>query len=268
VVKVAVCQMRSDGTAEQNLKKMCGMAENAVRENVDLILFPEFAYYYPNDLTDSQKHMENQQGRLVTTFREFAAKHKVNILPGTFSEKVDGYDKPFNGTVFIGRKGDIIGSYRKIHLCVMMGYDESEYVNCGDKFSIVDSDIGKIGVMICYDIRFPEHARRLVLDGADFLLLPSAFSPGNIIPMRTSHWDTLTKAAALQNTVYLVAANQFGKINEDYFMGLTRVIDPWGTVVAESNASECIIYALLDFDYQKTVREKLAVFANRRPDLY
>jgi len=268
MIKVAACQMCSNGTHWQNLEKMVKMTEQAANENADLVLFPEFAYYAPADLTDSQKHMEDQQGRLVTTFRELAVKYKMNIVPGSFSEKAEGQDKPYNGTVFIDRKGNIAGSYRKIHLCVMMNYDEGEYVNAGDKLAVVDTDFGKAGLMICYDIRFPEHARSLVLAGADLLVIPFLFAPGAILPMRTSHWDTLTKAAALQNMTYVVTANQFGHINADYLMGMTRVVDPWGSVIAEASAVEGPVYAYIDFDYQKAVREKVAGFTNRRPELY
>ena len=268
MIKVATCQMCSNGTPEQNLEKMVRMTEQAARENIDLIMFPEYAYYSPADLADSQKHMEDQSGRLVTTFRELAAKYKINIVPGSFSEKVGDEAKPYNGTVFIDRKGEIIGSYRKMHLCVMMGYDEGEYVNAGDKLVVVDTDFGKVGLMICYDFRFPEHARSLVLEGADLIVIPFEFAPGNILPMRTSHWDILTRATALQNMTYVMAANQFGKIHNDYLMGMSRIVDPWGTVISESSAVEGPAYAYLDFAYQEEVRAKVAGLANRRPELY
>ena len=268
MVKVAACQMCSNGTPQENLAKMVKFTEQAAQENIDLLLFPEYAYYSPVDLADSQKNMEDQNGRMVTTFRELAAKYKINIQPGSFSEKVEGKDKPYNGTVFISRSGEIIGNYRKTHLCVMMGYDEGEYVNAGDSFTVVDTDIGKIGMMICYDFRFPEHSRSLVLQGADLITIPFEFAPGAILPMRTSHWDILTRATALQNMTYVMAANQFGKVNADHLMGLTRVVDPWGTVIAQASAVEGPVYAYLDFDYQKQVREKVAGLTNRRPELY
>jgi len=267
-IKVAACQMCSGGTPGQNIEKMVKMAEEAARENPDFIMFPEYAYYFPADFADAQKYMEDRQGRLITTFQELALKYNTNIVPGTFLEKVPGIDKPYNSTVFINRKGEIIGSYRKIHLCVMMNYDESEYVSYGDKLAVVDADFGKVGLMICYDIRFPEHPRSLVLEGADLLVIPFAFALGAILPMRTAHWDTLTKATALQNMTYVIAANQFGSIAKDHLMGLTRVVDPWGSVIAEASAVEGLIYTYLDFEYQKTVRDKVAGLTNRRPELY
>ena len=260
--------MCSNGTPEENLAKMVRMTEEAARENVDFIMFPEYAYYSPLDLADAQKRMEDHNGRLITTFRELAAKYKINIQPGSFSEKVDGDMKPCNGTVFIDRKGEIIGSYRKIHLCDVLGADESEYVRAGNSITVVDADFGKVGLMICYDYRFPELPRSLALKGAQIITIPFENAPGNILPNRYSHMDILTRCVAIHNMTYVIACNQYGKLEENYLMGYSRVIDPWGDIVAQASAIEGPVYAYLDIEYQKEILKRLPSLTHRRPELY
>ena len=151
---------------------------------------------------------------------------------------------------------------------VALGADESLRVEPGDHIEVFDTDIGRVGLMVCYDLRFPEQARSMVLDGADILLVPSEFPSGDVLPPRTDHWDCLVQSTALLNLTYTIAVNQYGHVFDSRPFGRSMVVDPWGTVIAQCSNKEDIAYAELDMEYQKKVRDSVATWANRRPDLY
>ncbi|MDA8229611.1 MAG: hypothetical protein M0T74_18310 [Desulfitobacterium hafniense] len=149
-----------------------------------------------------------------------------------------------------------------------MSYKESKYIQPGNSIAVFDTDFGRIGMMVCYDLRFPELARTMALQGADIIFVPAAFPAGSPLPPRTDHWDILTQSTALYNTVYLIAANQFGNVGRENPFGRSCIIDPWGTRIVQASGREEIIYGTLDLDYQRSVRESLAVWQNRRPEIY
>lgn len=268
-VNVAVVQRSGAGTTHENLTEMTSMVETAVNTfpKIDVIVFPEYCYFAPTTMEESKKVAEEIPGPFTDTMAALAKKYNVNIIPGTFIENAKS-GKVHNATVFINREGKILGTYRKIHLMDAIGYKESDYVEAGTEMCVFDSDIGRIGMMVCYDLRFPELARSMVLKGADILFVPSEFPSGNPLPPRTDHWDLLVRSTALFNLTYVVAANQFGPLHKDNPFGRSSVVDPWGTIVAAASGRKDIVYATLDMDYQQQVRERVATWVNRRPELY
>jgi predicted amidohydrolase len=267
-VKVALCQRSSSGTKEHNLEETLKMIEEAVANcrDLDVIAFPEYNY---RDTTceDVGKSAEPIPGPYTDAIAELAKKHNVNIIPGSMVEARDG--KRHRNTVpFINRDGLIIGKYSKVHLFDAVGCKESDKVEPGDQVVVVDADFGKVGLMVCYDLRFPDFAKTMVLMGADIIVCPAAFPTGAKLPPRTDHWDVLVASTALYNQTYVCAVNLFGTINNEIPFGRSSVIDPWGTAVASASNKTCIVYATLDMEYQKAVKEKLATWQNRRPDLY
>ena len=167
--------------------------------------------------------------------------------------------KPKNTAYIIDRDGNVIGDYSKCHLFDAYGDKESDRFDPGDHLGIFDLDIGKIGVIICYDIRFTEYIRTLALKGIDVLMIPAAF-----YRPRTDDWEVLLRAASLHNIMYVCASNQFGK----RFAGRSSVADPDGRIVARASEEECTVYHVLDMNFQKHMREVNPLFNNRRPDLY
>ena len=149
-----------------------------------------------------------------------------------------------------------------------MSYDEGEHVEAGSSPAVFDTDIGRVGMMVCYDLRFPELARGMVQDGADIIFVPAFWPAGAPLPPRTDHWDTLVNCTALLNQTYVVAVNQYGRMSTEIPFGRSCTVDPWGTVIAQCANRVCISYAELDMDYQQQVRERLATWPNRRPDCY
>lgn len=268
MVKVALCQMGSIGTSKENVKKMITMTTKAVEEggHIDVVIFPEDSYFDADASSDEQRP-ETLDGYFVTQMCSLAKKLHINLIPGTFMCQADN-GKYYNTAIFINRDGEIIGRYNKIHLMKAIGYDESQYVEGGTEPAVFDTDFGRIGMMVCYDLRFPELARGMVQDGADIIFVPAYFPAGNPLPPRTDHWDTLVNSTALLNLTYVVAVNQYGHVIESIPFGRSQVVDPWGTVISQCANCEDIKYATLDMDYQKQVRESVATWKNRRPECY
>lgn len=271
MVNVAICQAASIGTAEENLQRMVSMFIEAVqtRDDLDLIVFPEYIYYSPKNMEESKKiaiDMEKSHP-FIDKMKELAKKYEVNLIPGSFVEKA-GEDKVHNTSIFINRKGEITGKYRKVHLMDAASYKESAYVSAGDEMCIVDADFGRIGLMVCYDLRFPEQARSMCLKGAEIIIVPSMFPAGQPLPSRVDDWDILVRSTALTNLTYVVAANQFGYVHGETPFGRSALIDPRGNVVYGAGGRPGIIYGSINLEYQKEVRDNLAVWVNRRPDIY
>lgn len=271
MINVAICQCASVGSPEENLNSMASMALEAVKshKDLDLVVFPEYAYYSPLDIEESKKVAIdlNKDHPFITKMKEIAKEYKVNIIPGSFAEKAED-DRVRNTSIFINREGQIIGKYSKIHLMDAASYKESSYVSPGDKMCLVDADFGRIGLMVCYDLRFPELARSMCLQGAKFIVVPSMFPSGQPLPPRVDDWDLLIRSTALTNLTYVVAANQFGSVHKDNPFGRSAIVDPRGTIVSGASGRVGIIYGSIDLDYQKQVQENLAVWINRRPDVY
>lgn len=268
MVKVALCQTDTKGTAKENVEMIGRMVERAVREggNVDVIVLPEDCYF-DVDAPREGEVPETLDGYFVTRMRALAKKHHVNLLAGSFMLVAEN-GKHYNTSLFINRDGDIIGRYDKIHLMKAMNYDESKFVEGGVSQTVIDTDFGRVGMMVCYDLRFPELARGMVQDGADIIFVPAFFPAGSPLPPRTDHWDTLVNSTALLNLTYVVAVNQYGQMATEYPFGRSCVVDPWGTVIAQCPNCVDIVYATLDMDYQKQVRERLATWENRKPECY
>lgn len=268
MVKAALCQMGSGGTAKENVIKITAMAEQAVREGngVDVIIFPEDSYF-DADARSEVQGPEPLDGYFVTQMCALAKRLHTNLIPGTFMCLAEN-GKYYNTALFINREGTIIGRYDKIHLMKAIGYDESEYVEGGAAPAVFDTDFGRVGLMVCYDLRFPELARGMVQDGADILFVPAYFPAGDPLPPRTDHWDTLVNSTALLNLTYVVAVNQYGHVIQSIPFGRSQAVDPWGTVISRCANREEIQYAALDLDYQNQVRESVATWKNRRPECY
>jgi predicted amidohydrolase len=189
------------------------------------------------------------------------------IVAGTvLNRREDG--KIYNTALLFDRNGAVAGQYDKIHLFDALnaadGEQESHYCQAGDHLFVGETDFGKIGVVVCYDIRFPELARSLALRGVKFLLVPAAFySP------RFDHWTELIRAAALHNSMYVLGANLFGAWNPaNKFCGRSLLADPWGVVVAAASDTPAFFQAYVDADYPDQIRNAIGSFHNRRPALY
>lgn len=271
MIKVAVCQCGSTGTPEENAKTMEELFLQAVKEqpDLDLVVFSEYNYFCPANREESEKVAidMNKPHPFVDRMRELAREYHVNLIPGSFAEQA-GNGKVHNLIITINRQGEIIGRYRKIHLFDAANYKESSYVDPGNEMCLVDTDFGKIGVMVCYDLRFPELARSMCLAGAQIIVCSAMFPSGQPLPPRVDDWDLLVRSTALTNLTYTVAANQFGLCHGEAPFGRSTIVDPRGVQIATAQGRNCVIYGSIDLDYQKQVQKNLAVWEMRRPEVY
>ncbi len=171
--------------------------------------------------------------------------------------------------VYIRQEWQILDVHRKMHLFDVdipdIEFKESETITAGNRVTVVDTDLIKIGVAICYDIRFPELFRLMALKNADIMVVPGAFN----MTTGPAHWKTTVRARAIDNQIYVAAASPARNNDLSYVAyGHSLIVDPWGKVIGEAGYGEEIIYATIDISYIKDVREELPLLKNRRTDIY
>ena len=199
---------------------------------------------------------------------DLAAELGVYLIGGSISEIDD--DKVYNTAFCFDREGRMIGRHRKTHLFDIdveggIRFMESDTLTAGDSATVIDTEFGKIGVAICYDVRFPELFRRMTLDGARMVILPAAFN----MTTGPAHWDITMRARALDNQIFF-AANSPARDEEGIYVayGNSCIVSPWGDFIAHADEKECILYADIDFDYEDSIRNQLPLLKHRRPELY
>ena len=262
--KVAFAQIKSSINKEENLRTAVSMIEQAGRGGAELISFPEFLMAFspasqtPEDLA---KIAEAVDGHFISTLREAASKNRIAVL-ATIYETAANPNRVFDTAVWLDALGDIAMSYRKVHLYDAFGFKESDKFEPGNAVPPpVTSGECRFGVMICYDVRFPEMARMLTLQGANVLLVPAGWVQGDL---KVDHWQTMTKARALENGCYVIAPGQTGNI----YIGHSMVVDPMGRMIVDLGEREGLDFADLDSKLISETRTRLPLLANRRADVY
>jgi predicted amidohydrolase len=205
-------------------------------------------------------------GPILKTLRDLASTHRVHVLGGGMPEKSADPARPYNSSVLVGPDGAVVAVYRKVHLfdvTLMDGTNLSESVatSAGEQAIVADVQGVRLGMSVCYDVRFPELYRRLVDQGARVVTVPAAFT----LTTGKDHWHALLRARAIENQVYVLAAAQHGKHPRGRTTyGKSLVCDPWGSVLAECAEGEGFAVARLDFGYQDRVRASLPALSHRR----
>jgi predicted amidohydrolase len=226
--------------------------------DIDLVVLPEAAMhdFGPPDLALGPV-AQPLDGPFVAAMAHQARSIGTTVVAGMFEVSTDA-DRPYNTLVAVGPDGDLVASYRKVHLYDSFGYRESDRLSSGD-IAPVTLKVGDlvIGLMTCYDLRFPEYARLLVDAGADALVVPAAWVRG---PLKEDHWETLLRARAIENTVYVVAAAQTGRM----YTGCSMVVDPLGVAIVRLGDEVGSIVADLRLDRVRDVRDRNPSLANRR----
>lgn len=195
--------------------------------------------------------------RVAAELAELAARLDL-VVVGSLPEK-DG-DSLYN-TAFVHDRGQEIGRYRKLHLFSPM--QEDRYLAAGDRTLVVPTSVGRLGVAICYDLRFPELFRRLALDGAELVCVPAEWPAP-----RQLHWQTLLRARAIENQYFVIAANCCGKLGRLQFFGMSLIVSPRGELLAEGGDAAAEPAALLDFADMAAYRQEIPAWHDRRPEIY
>ena len=266
-IKLALCQMNVVDNKEKNLETASLMiAESA--SNTDFIILPEmFNCPYSNEKFIEYAEVENDSPTL-NKISSLAESNDVYILAGSIPEKEN--DRLYNTSYLFDKKGNIIAKHRKMHLFDIdvkgkITFKESDVLTAGDDFTVVDTEFGKVGVGICYDVRFPELARIMVENGALILIYPGAFN----MTTGPAHWELLFRSRALDNQVYCVGvAPALNKDASYHSFGHSIIANPWGEIIAEADEKENLIIAEIDLDEIKRIREELPLLKNKREDLY
>jgi predicted amidohydrolase len=253
-LRVALVQeaSRLDPVANRDrLEAVAGL----VPQGTDLVVLPEaFARDFGDAGSDVSAYAETVDGPFASEVERVAREHGTTVVAGMFETSEDP-QRPFNTLVL---RGAARADYRKVHLYDSFGYRESERLQAGPVEPVVVEVGGfRVGLMTCYDLRFPELARLLVDRGAEVLVVPAAWVAGD---RKVDHWRTLLRARAIENTVFVAAAGQPGP----RYTGHSLVVDPWGDVLAEAGDGPEIVQAVLDRDRLDEVRRTNPSLANRR----
>ena len=266
--RIGVVQMNSSDRFEDNLAFAKAQMEIAADDGVDLISFPETFLYIGENHAEKHRVAQTMDGELISQFRELAALHDLSILLGSVYEKTgDDDSRLYNTSVLIDRQGELAGVYRKIHMCdaPTLGYNESVGIKPGNEPVVADHEIAKMGLTVCYDLRFPELFRHLTEQGAEVIFVPAAF----FLYTGKHHWLPLLTARAIENQVYIVAPNQWGKHHATRTSyGSSVIIDPWGSVICCAPEKPCLVTADIDLSYLREVRSSMPILQHRRKDLY
>jgi predicted amidohydrolase len=257
--------MTSTDDVDHNLKRAGELIERAAQAGAQLVVLPEcFASLRERD-EGKDPAADDLNGPIVQFLREQARRHRAIVVGGSLPEDIPGEDRIYNTQVVVDAQGEILATYRKIHLFDVdvpgARLRESKGAAPGTDIVVTDTPLGRLGLSICYDLRFPELYRELARQGADILLVPSAFT----VPTGSDHWEVLLRARAIENQAFVLAAGQYGVHNKRRrSYGRSMIIDPWGLVLATAADGEGIAMAELDFATLERTRTQLPALQHRR----
>lgn len=263
-MKVGVVQFKASTNKETNLKKIINYISKAAQNKATLVAFPEFMMFYTNS-SQTPKQLaslaEKINGNFVNTIAKTAKQYRIQVI-GSFYEKSNKKNRVYDTSFVIDKTGKVISTYRKIHLYDALGFRESDKMTSGSKITKpVKTSIGKVGMMICYDLRFPEMSRSLASSGSEVLVAPSAWVKGD---MKEEHWITINKTRAIENGCYVIAPDQVGNI----YCGRSVVVDPYGKILLDMKKKQGIGYVNIELKKIKQIRKVLPLLKNRRTDVY
>lgn len=262
--KAALVQINSQDNREENKKKIAGAVQTAAARGAELIVFPETVEYIGDDFRGNASEIP---GELEDFFSALAKQYGVWLHAGSITEKHDG--KPCNLTLLFAPDGARRAAYRKLHLFDVEvedgpSYKESADITPGDELVVADTELGKLGLSICYDLRFPQMYAKMADLGAEVLIVSANFTDAT----GQEHWEPLLRARAIENTCYVLACGQCGEKKAFKAHGHSMIIDPWGHILAQAGSEETILYGELKPQLLEACRKQIPCLKNRRAELY
>jgi predicted amidohydrolase len=259
----AAVQMRSGASRAANLARATALVREAAGRGARLVVLPEvFAWRGP----DRDPDAETIPGPLTETLGALARTLGIHLCAGSVLEAVPGEPRTYNTSCVFDPRGTLIAHYRKVHLFDVdlpgrVTVRESDTRAPGSEVVTVPTELGTLGLSICYDLRFPELYRRLVHAGTEVLLVPSAFT----FTTGAAHWEVLCRARAIESQCYLIAPDQAGTSPHGFpDWGDSMIVDPWGRVLGRAGDGEAVVTAEIDLDYLARVRQELPSLAHVR----
>jgi predicted amidohydrolase len=270
-LRAAAVQLQSTNDPDRNLEAADRLTRAAAADGAELVVLPERLDVRGNAQDYAAKAETLDESRAIAWARRTAQELRVDLVAGSIAERREGHDRVGNTSVHVGPDGEIKAVYRKIHMFdVEVGgveYRESEHSEPADEIVVSETAQGlKLGLTICYDLRFPELYRILALEGARIITVPAAFTRVT----GEAHWEVLLRARAIENQVFVIAPGQ-GRVPgpEGDSYGNSMIVDPWGEVLARAGGEEATFVAAdLDLERQDEIRTKLPSLANRAARAY
>jgi predicted amidohydrolase len=265
-VRAAAVQLNSTEDIDRNRDVADRLVRAAAARGAELVILPE-KWNVLGSADAMQAAAEPLDGPSVSWARSIARELGIDLVAGSIVERVEAAEKPANTSVHVDAEGEVRGVYRKLHMFDVevdgVVYAESAHEQAGDEVVVTELRDGlRLGMSICYDVRFPELYRALSAAGAEVVSVPSAFT----LATTRDHWEVLLRARAIENQSFVIAANQFGAyLPGQRSGGRSLIADPWGIVLAVAPDTETAIVADLDPELLRDVRRRLPALAHRRP---
>ena len=263
IVKIAGIQMASGPNVAANLSEAEKLIEIAVEQGAKLVALPEYFAIMGMKDTDKVKVAEKEgQGPIQQFLSGIAKKHEIWVVGGSVPLQSETKDKIYNACLVYNNQGKLVARYNKIHLFGLnLGnetYHEEKTITPGNQVVTLESPFGKIGLSICYDLRFPELYR--AMGEVDLILIPAAFTETT----GKAHWESLIRARAIENLCYVLAPAQGGyHTSGRETHGNSMIIDPWGVVLDRLPRGSGVVIASINHDYQNSLRKSLPALQNR-----
>ncbi|MDK2126105.1 carbon-nitrogen hydrolase family protein [Parachitinimonas caeni] len=262
-VRIAAIQMASGPSISSNLAEAERLVEMAAKQGAKLVALPEyFAIMGMKDTDKIDVREEEGKGPIQRFLAKTAKKHKIWLIAGSVPLVAEEPGRVKNSCLVYDDRGKLVARYDKIHLFGFnMGteqYQESATISPGDKIVVVETPFGRVGLSICYDLRFPELYR--AMQPIDIIVVPAAFTATT----GKAHWETLLRARAIENLAYVLAPNQGGyHLNGRETHGDSMVIDPWGVVLDRLERGSGVVIASINPEYQARLRKSLPALDHR-----
>lgn len=268
MTKVAAIQMCSSHVVDDNLNMAANLISEAAHQGAQLILLPEnFAFMGLNEKDKLAEREVFGDGKIQAFLSQQALRHQVWMIGGTIPIASNEENRVRAASLVFNDKGECVARYDKIHLFDVVisdneKYRESDTIQPGDKIVTVETPFGKLGMAVCYDVRFPELFRVMFNEGANMMLLPSAFT----VRTGMAHWEVLTRSRAIENFSYVIGAGQGGMhTNGRKTYGHSIIVEPWGNIAAIKNDTDSgVIYATIDLAKMQEIRRSIPVAQHQR----
>jgi omega-amidase len=266
--EIAMCQMKVVDMKELNIQKAVSMIKEASDHGAEIVVLPEmFNCPYENEKFVEYAE-ERKTSKTLRAISRAANENNVYVVAGSIPEKDAG--NIYNSSFIFDDNGIILDVHRKIHLFDVdvsqgINFKESDTITAGDKVTVIETPLLKFGVAICFDLRFPELFRLMVMEGAKLVVVPGAFN----MTTGPAHWETTLRTRAIDNQIYMVAVSPARNHELSYVAyGHSMMVDPWGNVVETAKQDETIVYATINEGLVTRIRDELPLLKNRRQDIY
>ncbi len=266
-MKIALVQMLVQEDNDENIRIACEKITQAAKDGAQFVILPEM-FCCPYKTSNFPIYAQEEGGKNYLSMSECAKQNEVYVIAGSMPEKENG--NIYNTSYVFDRKGKCIGKHRKVHLFDIavkggQSFKESDTLTPGNQITTFETEYGTMGLVVCFDFRFPEMGRIMAVEGAKIIFVPGAFN----MTTGPAHWELLFRSRALDNQVYTVGVAPARDENACYCSyGNSIVVSPWGDVVARLDGEETTLYYDIDLDRIEEIRSQIPMIGVRRSDIY